>query len=78
MEPLFDDETQEIMNKVTLQWFRDYIASTLGPSPFDFRGRHLMSKEQAEGMADEAVKALEGNPKRMYEVIRSLFEVGGV
>src|ERR1700733_12027332 len=72
-DPIFDEETKATLEKVMLESFRDYVARILGPSPFDFRGRHLMSKEQAEKTADELIAKMQMMPDKGAAFIRATF-----
>lgn len=65
-----------VVNKLINDMFRDHIAGVLGPSPFDFRGRHLMSKEQARKIANDVVDAMEKHPEREQEFLEAVFGYG--
>jgi hypothetical protein len=76
-ETMHDDATQCAINDVVMNCYRDYIARILGPSPFDFRGRHLMSKKQAEETADEVVAFMESSPDKGLQFMKSLYAPDG-
>ncbi len=65
---------EEIMHKLANERLRSHIAHVLGPSPFDFRGRHLMSKEEAERIADQVVDAMEKAPDKGQAILEALYK----
>lgn len=75
---IFDDETQAILNRITMECFRDYIARILGPSPFDFRGRHLMTKAEAEKTADDLIERMKAMPDSGAALMREMYRGEGV
>jgi hypothetical protein len=75
---IFDEQTEAILHKITMESFRDYVARILSPSPFDFRGRHLMTKEEAEWTADKLIERMNTMPDKgiafMNEMYRESIE----
>jgi hypothetical protein len=65
---------EDIMRNLRNDMLRNYIARTLGPSPFDFRGRHLMSKAEAEKIADQVVDAMEKAPDKGQAILEALYK----
>jgi hypothetical protein len=65
---------EEIMHKLANERLRSHIAHILGPSPFDFRGRHLMSKAEAERIADQVVDAMEKAPDKGQAIFEALYK----
>lgn len=63
---------EEIMCSLRNDMLRNHIARTLGPSPFDFRGRHLMSREEAEKIADEVIEAMKKAPDKGHAILTAL------
>ena len=63
----------EAIHKITNDRLRDYIAHVLGPSPFDFRGRHILSREQARQIADDVVDAMEKSPDKASAILKAIY-----
>jgi len=72
-EPLYVG-CEEIMHKLANDMLRNHIARTLGPSPFDFRGRHLMPKVEAEKIADDVIDAMEKAPDKGQAILEALYK----
>lgn len=64
---------EDTLRKLSNDMLRDHIARVLGPSPFDFRGRHLMSHEQARQIADDVVDAMDKAPDKGAAILRALY-----
>ncbi len=74
-ETLYGD-AGPMVNKIVNDMLRDHIAHVLGPSPFDFRGRHLLSKNQARKFADDIVDEMEKHPERENEFLEAVYGYG--
>ena len=72
-EPLYVG-CEEIMHKLANDMLRNHIARTLGPSPFDFRGGHLMSKAEAEKIADDVIDAMGKSPDKGQAILEAIYK----
>lgn len=74
-DPLFCREVEDIMHRLAMTAFRDHVARVLGPSPLSVRLRNkpLLSKEEAEKIADEVVMAMEKEPDRGAAFMESIY-----
>lgn len=71
-DPIFDEETRAILDKMTMESFRDYVARILRRSPFDFRSRRL-TKAEAERIADELIDKIKTIPDRGAAFMKAVY-----